>query len=126
MKRLILFSSILILSSCASISEDQELILPDNQKKSALIKPDNAQYEDADEQYERGKLYAFGLNSGGSDYVEAIKWYRMAAKNGHPKAKSALAQAYLLGYGVDKDFSEALRPDITRVRVKVSANPRQP
>jgi TPR repeat protein len=48
---------------------------------------------------------AFALGQGvPQDYVAAIKWYRMAAKQGDPGAQSALAFMYDVGRGVPQDL----------------------
>ena len=41
------------------------------------------------------------------DYVEAVKWYRKAAEQGHAKAQFILGGLYLLGEGVQVNKSLA-------------------
>ena len=43
------------------------------------------------------------------DYTEAVKWYRMAAEQGHAGAQYSLGNAYDSGNGVKKDSSEAVK-----------------
>jgi len=40
-------------------------------------------------------------------YIEAVKWYRLAAAGGHAKAQFSLASMYLNGFGVPQDFLKA-------------------
>ena len=41
------------------------------------------------------------------NYVEAVRWYRMAAEQGHAKAQGALGGMYSGGWGVPKDNVQA-------------------
>jgi TPR repeat protein len=41
------------------------------------------------------------------DYVEAVKWYRKAAEQGHTEAQFNLGYCYANGQGVGKDKVEA-------------------
>lgn len=41
------------------------------------------------------------------DYVTAVKWFRIAAENGHPKAKYQLGRCYEKGLGVARNIAEA-------------------
>jgi hypothetical protein len=41
------------------------------------------------------------------DYVEAVKWYRKAAEQGHAEAQYNLGCGYANGQGVGKDIVEA-------------------
>jgi uncharacterized protein len=53
-------------------------------------------------QYDLGNLYQYGSNGVGQDYVQAARWYRLAA----PKladARAALGRMYRFGYGVPND-----------------------
>ncbi len=43
------------------------------------------------------------------DYVEAGKWYRLAAVQGESKAQNALGVMYRDGQGVQQDYSEAVK-----------------
>ena len=42
-----------------------------------------------------------------TDYKEAMKWYRLAAENGHAGAQNNLGGMYLNGHGVIKDLAIA-------------------
>jgi hypothetical protein len=44
-----------------------------------------------------------------SDAVEAVKWYRKAADQGHDVAQRCLGEMYNSGYGVPKDSVEAVK-----------------
>ena len=41
------------------------------------------------------------------DYVEALKWHRKAAEQGHAEAQQALGGMYALGLGVPRDLIQA-------------------
>jgi TPR repeat protein len=41
--------------------------------------------------------------------LEALRWYRKAADQGHPKAQFGLGLMYFHGLGVGPDFREAAR-----------------
>ncbi|MCL2102851.1 MAG: sel1 repeat family protein [Syntrophorhabdaceae bacterium] len=41
------------------------------------------------------------------NYVEAVKWYRLAAEQGNAKAQYNLGAAYVNGHGVAQDYTEA-------------------
>ena len=43
------------------------------------------------------------------DYVEAAKWYRLAAEQGEPGAQRALGRLYLRGNGVEQNVCESAR-----------------
>jgi TPR repeat protein len=43
------------------------------------------------------------------DYVEAVKWFRIAAERGHAKAQHNLAFMYENGQGVSQDYAEAAK-----------------
>ena len=43
------------------------------------------------------------------DHGEAVRWYRMAAEQGHADAQNNLGNAYYFGAGVSKDHGEAVR-----------------
>lgn len=42
-------------------------------------------------------------------YVEAAKWYRLAADQGHPGARNNLGVLYEYGRGVQQDYAEAVK-----------------
>jgi TPR repeat protein len=41
--------------------------------------------------------------------VEAVKWFRKAAEQGHAKAQYALGRSYEMGLGVVADYEEAAK-----------------
>jgi TPR repeat protein len=43
------------------------------------------------------------------DYGEAVRWFRLAAEQGHTGAQFRLGLAYGLGDGVPQDYGEAVR-----------------
>ena len=57
--------------------------------------------------YDQGEDYFYGRNGFEKDYVEAIKWFRKAAEQGHAKGQNSLGVMFERGYGVDEDKVEA-------------------
>jgi len=54
--------------------------------------------------------FSKGLNAySGGDYVEALKWFRRAAEQGHAGAQSNLGFMYDTGDGVPQDYAEAAK-----------------
>ena len=43
------------------------------------------------------------------DFIEAVKWFRLAADQGHADAQTNLGICYAKGEGVTQDFTEAVR-----------------
>lgn len=62
----------------------------------------------AQEQVMRGDMYWSGTGVR-QDYAEAVRWYRLAADQGHVGAMGTVASAYYMGKGVERDYREALR-----------------
>lgn len=60
----------------------------------------------AEDHFQRGRNYATG-KSGSRDFVQAAKWYRLAAEAGHAQAQKNLGLLYVSGRGVPKDDEEA-------------------
>lgn len=66
-----------------------------------------AEQGSADSQFELAGLY---LNGGvNQNYVEAVKWLRMASEKGHKYAQFTLGSCYYKGYGVTVDQSIAVK-----------------
>jgi TPR repeat protein len=59
-------------------------------------------------QYAVGASYGLGLGVN-QDTAEAVKWYRLAANQGHAGAQRDLGYSYHLGLGVVKDYAEAMK-----------------
>ena len=53
-------------------------------------------------------MYADGKGVA-QDYVEAVKWYKLAAEQGVANAKNNLALMYENGQGVVQDYAEAVK-----------------
>ncbi len=68
-----------------------------------IVKPLPAGQALAEAQYRLGFKYdvAKGVDQ---DYAQAVKWYRLAAAQGHAKAQGALGQLYARGQGVPKNL----------------------
>ena len=60
----------------------------------------------AEAQYYFGNLYAFGLGTQRQDYVEAMRWRRLAANQGHADAQHNLGFMYATG---SRFLAEAVR-----------------
>ena len=43
------------------------------------------------------------------DHAEALKWYRLAADQGHANAQNGLGLMYGSGHGVAQDYAEAVK-----------------
>ena len=41
------------------------------------------------------------------NYAEAVRWYKLAAAQGHAEAQSSLGQMYAIGHGVLQDYTRA-------------------
>ncbi|SHI80550.1 Sel1 repeat-containing protein [Malonomonas rubra DSM 5091] len=65
----------------------------------------SAEQGNADSQYQVGITYL--RKAQGQNYLEAVKWLRLAADSGHANAQYSLALRYLLGQGVKKDPEQA-------------------
>lgn len=63
---------------------------------------------DAEAHFKMGNKHIAGRDVP-QDYVEAAKWYRKAAEQGHAMAQSQLGLMYAVGQGVPQDFAEAAR-----------------
>jgi hypothetical protein len=60
----------------------------------------------AEDQYNRGISYRAGKDVP-VDAKEAVKWFRLAAEQGHDAAQLQLGLMYLIGRGVTEDLTEA-------------------
>ena len=67
-----------------------------------------AETGDIESQYCLGNMYKNGKGVK-QDYLEAIKWYRMAAKQGYGWAQYNLAHMYAHGEGVKQNLQEAAK-----------------
>ena len=68
-----------------------------------------AEQGDAEAQYRLGRMYAIGSGSLPEDFVESVRWYRLAAEQGHGGAQTSLGFRYRYGRGVPEDDVEAVR-----------------
>ena len=57
-------------------------------------------------QHNLGFMYDNGQGTP-QDYAEAVKWYRLAAEQGHAQALNNLGFMYENGHGVLQDYAEA-------------------
>ena len=63
---------------------------------------------DADAQTNLGIAYANGQGVP-QDYVQAVKWFRLAADQGGAKYQYNLGLAYAKGHGVPQDYVQAVK-----------------
>ena len=64
---------------------------------------------DAEGQFELGRRLAWGLEGTSKDPRAALKWFRLAADQGHPRAQTQLGMAYQKGRGVGRDIPESVK-----------------
>jgi hypothetical protein len=76
-----------------------------NERMAVLEK--QARDGDAQAQWELGFLHE--THKEAPDFSQALKWYRLAANSGHPRAQAAIGGFYYKGKGVAKDYAEALK-----------------
>jgi len=67
-----------------------------------------AEAGDAGAQFCVGRMYGNGFGVGMDD-AEALKWYGLAATEGHPEAQFNLGVMYANGWGVDMNDAEAAK-----------------
>ena len=85
------------LAQCAPVQEPT----PETDTQRA-----RAEAGDAEAQFSLGGMYEYGVGVP-QDYVEAVRWHRLAADQGHAGGQSALAGMYSDGEGVSRDRVEA-------------------
>jgi Ca2+/Na+ antiporter len=68
-----------------------------------------AEKGDAEAQYTLAQRYFYGDDIIDKNHAEAVKWYRMAAEQGHALAQNDLAYCYNRGRGVPEDKEEGIR-----------------
>ena len=61
-----------------------------------------------DAQYALGIRYYTG-DFAPQNYSEAVKWFTLAAEQGHKSAANYLVDCYIHGQGVEKDSDEAIK-----------------
>ena len=108
----LLLPLLVLLTACGSKESVKSL------KKKAEAGDAQAQFELGRKYYDRGvapKNYMEAVikyyKSGGisKDEVEAVKWFRKAAEQGHAQAQRYLGVAYANGWGASKDEVEAVK-----------------
>ena len=67
-----------------------------------------AEQGDGEAQYRLGDMYLSGEGVP-QDYVEAVRWFRLAAEQGYAEAQDKLGAMYMDGQGVPQDYAEAAR-----------------
>jgi uncharacterized protein len=67
-----------------------------------------AEAGDPDAQFRIGHRLAFGRTHS-PDYIEAIKWWKLASSKGHVRAPFFIATCYDFGNGVTKNLEEAIK-----------------
>ena len=69
----------------------------------------DAEAGDIEAQFSLGSFYEHGQFDLPPSYVEAAKWYRKAALQGHPSAQLYLGVFLAQGQGVEPDYVEAYK-----------------
>ena len=64
--------------------------------------------QDSEVQYQTGRRFLYGEGVA-RDGVEAVRWFKSAAENGHAGAQTDLGWCYMDGWGVEKDAEQAMR-----------------
>jgi len=64
---------------------------------------------DAEGQFELGRRLAWGLEGTEKDPRAGIKWFLLAAEQGHARAQTQLGMAYQKGRGVRRDIPESVK-----------------
>jgi TPR repeat protein len=94
------------LGASLNSSEDTELSSQEWQD-SLLLRKYVAEHGDTEVQFKVGFDYEHETSE--PNYVEACKWYSMAAKSSHQKALYHLGLLYEKGFGVSQDYHKAIR-----------------
>jgi len=68
-----------------------------------------AEPTDAEGQFELGRRLAWGLDGTKKDPRAGLKWFLLAAEQGHPRAQTQLGMAYQKGRGVRRDIPESVK-----------------
>jgi TPR repeat protein len=87
-----------------AVAQGHEEAKQDRDRTASLMAPDQI----AAAQTHLGYMYDIGRGVP-QDYVEAAKWYRMAAEQGDASAQSNLGIMYRRGLGVPQDDAEAVK-----------------
>lgn len=95
----------LMLASLLSCSKENAISNTNTQFEDLLKKAENG---DAQAPYELVKRYVPSASGSKKDDEEIVKWYRMAAENGHAEAQLALGLALMYGKGVTLNPKEAV------------------
>jgi TPR repeat protein len=64
---------------------------------------------DVEAQFELGMRLAWGLEGTRKDQRAALKWFHLAAEQGHSRAQTQLGMAYQQGRGTERDFYESVK-----------------
>ena len=70
--------------------------------------PSSSEPQDAKAQFDLGNRYYMGSGVR-KDYSEAVKWYRLAAEQGHAASQYGLGECYYYGRGVGQNTAEAVK-----------------
>ena len=88
-------------SSYKEVLKNKYSFLEDKEESNIIQKESN---EDLNELYLKAKEYLEN-----NDFVNAVKYYKMAAEKGHAKSQNNLGNRYLHGEGVEKNYEEAVK-----------------
>lgn len=89
-------------------AQDSETAAETSTEKRQNDSATSEESPDAAALYKLGEDYYYGQGVPQDD-GEAVKWYRLAAEQGHAEAQYSLGYMYDNGEGVPRDFSEAVK-----------------
>jgi len=81
---------------------------PTSDEKFAALLKEKAEANDPEFQFQVGRCYRQG-NSVEVNNAEAMKWYKLAAEQGHAGAQFYLGHAFDIALGVEENVEEALK-----------------
>ena len=88
-----------------SVAVYKKNIFEDNYKRAI---EEQEKTEKLNELYRLGVNYFWGRYGKPKNHIEAAKWFRLAAEQGHADAQFSLGVCYEKGIGVDQDYTEAV------------------
>ena len=106
-------SSALVVAAFAGYLPLAMAVHPQPNATGRLDPSDAAQLRDLAERGHADTAFQLGIayvqKGVEEDYAEAVRWFRLAAEQGHPRAQFNLGVDYALGQGVEEDAAEAAR-----------------
>ncbi|UXM96588.1 sel1 repeat family protein (plasmid) [Bartonella sp. HY329] len=78
-------------------------------EKSRILYQKATEQGDPSAQYQLGSSYRYGFGEKKRDGAEALKWFELAANQGHIGAQRSLGMMYLLGEDIKIDTAKGLK-----------------